>query len=264
VSERACEACGADNRATARFCRRCGEAIDDAAPLPAAALAPTASVAAAFDNPTSTDPLAPLYPVAGFFGTALGAHAIAAFAVRAAGVTHADAQVGLSFLVAFLAVVFAATEPGTFSTLVARPRPSPSLVTVVGPAIAGLAVAAAYLAVLFVVARVPRLGLLEGFGAESWPRWLGIALICVVAPASEELAFRGYVLGRLGRVLRQRDALVLQAALFSALHLAPLSLPSHFMLGLVFGHVRARTGSLIPGMLLHAGWNAAVVALGHA
>jgi hypothetical protein len=210
------------------------------------------------------DPLAPLYPVAAFFGTALGAHAVAAFAVRAADVARADAQVGLSFLVALLAFAFAATEPGTFSTLVARPRPSPSLFAVAGPAIAGLAVAVAYLAVTFGVGGAPRLGLLEGFGVGGPPRWLGVALVCVVAPLSEELAFRGYVLARLSRVLKPRDALVLQAALFSALHLAPLSLPSHFVLGLVFGHVRARTGSLLPSVLLHVAWNAAAVGLGQA
>jgi membrane protease YdiL (CAAX protease family) len=37
--------------------------------------------------------------------------------------------------------------------------------------------------------------------------------------------------------------------------------PTHFAMGLIFGWLRMRTGSLLPGMLLHAAWNAANIVL---
>ena len=87
-----------------------------------------------------------------------------------------------------------------------------------------------------------------------------LVLACVVAPIVEELAFRGYMLTRLEEVLSPTEAMVIQAALFSVLHLAPAVFISHFGLGLAFGLVTRRTGSLYPAMALHAAWNAIAVA----
>ena len=76
---------------------------------------------------------------------------------------------------------------------------------------------------------------------------------------TEELAFRGVIQSSLERVLNARDAWLIQAALFSVLHLYPLIFPSHFLMGLCFGYMRRRSRSIYPGMLLHACWNALVV-----
>jgi membrane protease YdiL (CAAX protease family) len=75
----------------------------------------------------------------------------------------------------------------------------------------------------------------------------------------EELAFRGIIQSALERVVGWREAWVIQAALFSVLHLLPLSFPSHFLIGLYLGYVRLRSKSLYPGMVLHGSWNAFVV-----
>ena len=64
---------------------------------------------------------------------------------------------------------------------------------------------------------------------------------------------------QLDRVLAPREALVVQAVLFAALHFSPLSIPSHFVIGIVFGILRRKTGSLYPPIVLHALWNGAVL-----
>lgn len=82
---------------------------------------------------------------------------------------------------------------------------------------------------------------------------------CLVAPVAEELCFRGYILGKLERTLGPTDALVIQAALFSVLHLAPMSFVSHFIIGLALGQLARTTRSLYPSMAVHAAWNALVL-----
>ncbi|MEO8064468.1 MAG: type II CAAX endopeptidase family protein [Pseudomonadota bacterium] len=91
--------------------------------------------------------------------------------------------------------------------------------------------------------------------------WQLLAL-CSLAPAVlEEIAFRGIIFDRLSRVLGEREGWVVQAALFSVLHLSPVIFPTHFAMGLIFGWLRMRTGSLIPGMILHGAWNATIILL---
>jgi len=96
---------------------------------------------------------------------------------------------------------------------------------------------------------------LPSFRDHGWPPWSAIVLISVCPAIFEELAFRGFLLERLVPLMGQRDALLLQATLFSILHLSIPILLSHFVMGLGLGFVRLRTGSLLPGMLLHGVWN---------
>lgn len=93
----------------------------------------------------------------------------------------------------------------------------------------------------------------------GWPLWAILALISVSPAVFEEIAFRGVIQSSLERVLNGRDAWLIQAALFSVLHLTPLSFPSHFIMGLCFGYLRRRSRSVYPGMVLHGAWNALVV-----
>lgn len=95
--------------------------------------------------------------------------------------------------------------------------------------------------------------------AAGWPAWT-VYVLTVVQPAIfEEAAFRGVVLDRLRHALGESEAWLVQAAMFSVLHLMPLIFPSHFLMGLLFGWLRMRSGSLYPSMLAHAAWNAWVV-----
>jgi len=96
---------------------------------------------------------------------------------------------------------------------------------------------------------------------HGYALWQLLVLYSLVPAVCEEIAFRGVIFDRLHRVLGEREAWLVQAALFSVLHLMPVIFPTHFAMGLIFGWLRMRTGSLIPGIILHAAWNAANILL---
>lgn len=94
---------------------------------------------------------------------------------------------------------------------------------------------------------------------HGWPPVASYLLIAIVAPLSEEMAFRGLIQTRLTRWVGDREAWWVQAALFGVVHLLPLMFLTHSAMGLVLGWIRRRTESLYPGMLVHALWNGWVV-----
>jgi membrane protease YdiL (CAAX protease family) len=67
-------------------------------------------------------------------------------------------------------------------------------------------------------------------------------------------------MSRLEKVGSVREALIIQAAMFSVLHMFPAIFISHFIIGIILGAVRLRSGSLYPGMLIHAVWNGIAIA----
>jgi membrane protease YdiL (CAAX protease family) len=90
-----------------------------------------------------------------------------------------------------------------------------------------------------------------------------LVLLCtamvLAAPLFEELLFRGFVLEGL-RVsgVASWMAVAISAALWAVIHLQ-YELPEMtlvFLLGLVLGTARVRTGSLLPSVLGHVAWNA--------
>ena len=103
------------------------------------------------------------------------------------------------------------------------------------------------------------ISLLADYKAHNWPIWSAFILICLLPGIFEELAFRGYIQTRLERVGDAREALVIQAAMFSVLHILPAVFISHLVIGLILGIVRNRSQSLYPGMLIHIAWNAIVL-----
>ena len=74
----------------------------------------------------------------------------------------------------------------------------------------------------------------------------------IVIPIAEEAGFRGGKLDALRRHLPAKWANVMQASLFALLHLEWTSWPTLFVMGLVTGSLRSRTGGLAAGILLHA------------
>jgi ABC-2 type transport system permease protein/sodium transport system permease protein len=97
---------------------------------------------------------------------------------------------------------------------------------------------------------------------------LPLQLFClaVVPAVAEELFFRGFLLnGLLSRSRGQTAPLLLSSVLFAAAHLIPdLALerfPGTLLLGLLLGFVRLRSGSVLPGMLLHAVNNGLLLSL---
>jgi membrane protease YdiL (CAAX protease family) len=128
--------------------------------------------------------------------------------------------------------------------------------------------AAGLLQVQYVVWRVPPdvLPLFESLHArlDLWPPWqaaLSLVAIALGPALSEEVAFRGAVLGTLRRPLGDRGAVLASAALFGLIHLWPAGyrVPFALALGLALGALRLRTGSIVPGILAHATLNTTTV-----
>lgn len=88
----------------------------------------------------------------------------------------------------------------------------------------------------------------------------------IIAPVMEEIVFRGVLQTAVMRLMggRRWPAVLATALVFAAIH-APV-VPIHglgplFVLGLVWGYVYERTGSLLTPILSHAVFNAANIAL---
>jgi membrane protease YdiL (CAAX protease family) len=84
-------------------------------------------------------------------------------------------------------------------------------------------------------------------------------VIAVVPAFVEEIAFRGMLQGRLNALLGLRSGMLLTALSFALCHFSPAVLPIHFGLGLYLGWLRQRSGSILPGMLLHCAYNSLVL-----
>ncbi len=92
-----------------------------------------------------------------------------------------------------------------------------------------------------------------------------IVLALVFAPLGEELLFRGLLEGQLLGILDLWMAVAIPALLFSLVHAIPFSgspraflytlLASALLIGLLAGYLRAISGSLLPAVAVHAGFN---------
>ena len=98
---------------------------------------------------------------------------------------------------------------------------------------------------------LPDVRYLDSFMRGDWGFGWAVVAICVMPGIFEELAFRGVIFGALQRVLGSTEALLVSALMFAILHLSVPSMPHLFLMGVVLGWLRLRTGSLLPGMLTH-------------
>ena len=92
----------------------------------------------------------------------------------------------------------------------------------------------------------------------GWVVFSALAL-AVWTPIAEETFFRGFILRGLANRWRVTPALIVSAAVFAALHLAPALLLPVFVTGLLLGFLYHRTGSLWPCIAVHAAQNLAAV-----
>ena len=80
----------------------------------------------------------------------------------------------------------------------------------------------------------------------------GIISITIMAPLVEEFLFRGAIQGHLLRKgMNPWAALFIASAIFGIIHMNPIQIPFAFAIGLIFGWLYYRTGSLIPGIVGH-------------
>ena len=80
----------------------------------------------------------------------------------------------------------------------------------------------------------------------------GIISITIMAPLVEELLFRGAIQGHLLRKgMNPWGALFIASAIFGIIHMNPIQIPFAFAIGMIFGWLYYRTGSLVPGIVGH-------------
>ncbi len=94
------------------------------------------------------------------------------------------------------------------------------------------------------------------FQHQSRPELVLIVLgVGLAAPVCEEFFFRGVFQRALMTKLEPSVAIVVTALLFSAFHLDPVGFLARFELGVVFGLLAWRSGSVWPGIAAHAANN---------
>jgi membrane protease YdiL (CAAX protease family) len=85
-----------------------------------------------------------------------------------------------------------------------------------------------------------------------------VLFIAVLPGVIEELLFRGYVQRRLLERWHPATAILVSSTLFALVHLQPHHVVFAFPLGVWFGVIAWRTGSVYPSMLCHAFVNGGV------
>lgn len=101
------------------------------------------------------------------------------------------------------------------------------------------------------------------FSSARDPGFLGITVATVVllAPAAEEMLFRGALFGWLRGRIPLVVAAVVSAAIFAGAHLSLAAFVYLFVFGLAAAAVYQRTGSTLNSFLMHACQNALAVAV---
>ena len=148
--------------------------------------------------------------------------------------------------------VWASHCPITTTLALRRPPLRPTL------KLAGVALAVILIANLIldpILNASQRQGIAPTHDPRSTHQWVVLAIAVVglvfVAPAAEELVFRGLGFASLGRF-----ALPLTTILFAVAHGLPVLLLPVGIAGLALGLLRQRSGSVLPGMGVHMTLNA--------
>lgn len=84
-------------------------------------------------------------------------------------------------------------------------------------------------------------------------RW-GYVAVGILVPIAEEVVFRGAILRTLLQLFARRSAwiaIVVSALLFGLAHGNMAQFPHAFLMGLLLGWMFVRTGSIVPGIVLH-------------
>ncbi len=96
---------------------------------------------------------------------------------------------------------------------------------------------------------------------EGSPLWATLLSVSVFAPLFEEWLCRGMILRGLLTRMKPSTAIVISAAFFAILHMNPWQAIPAFCLGVLFGFVYYKTGSLKLTMLMHCVNNTMAVVL---
>jgi membrane protease YdiL (CAAX protease family) len=106
----------------------------------------------------------------------------------------------------------------------------------------------------------------QGLVPDAWdssraaPFLANAAVVTLVAPFVEELLYRGLGYGLLTPFLGPWPAILVTGVAFGLAHGLVLGLPVLSIFGVTLGWLRYKTGSVYPGMVVHALFNAAALA----
>lgn len=130
-----------------------------------------------------------------------------------------------------------------------------------GPGLlSGAALAPAlYLAVTLMLMALPEAWLesySEASAGISGGGVIGLIAVVLVAPVVEEFIFRGLIMTRLAGAMPGWLAVMVSAAIFGVCHGHPVWFAYAFVLGVVFGLMDLRLGSIWPSILAHMVFNA--------
>jgi membrane protease YdiL (CAAX protease family) len=245
-----CVKCGVALRTAALYCARCGTRISTVELEPQAVIEPAGSSVDRWQELRVVGWLYGLLLVTSlFFGIAYFVNPTGDFG---AWDSLVSGIVICTFAVQYRNEILALLRPSTFDR---NARRMLAIATVIQFGLLG--------AVFYLLEQtgIPFERITDEMPRHHYALWQLLALYSLAPAVFEEIAFRGIIFDRLRRVLGEQEGWLVQAALFSVLHLSPVIFPTHFAMGLIFGWLRVRTRSLIPGMILHAAWNAANILL---
>lgn len=89
--------------------------------------------------------------------------------------------------------------------------------------------------------------------------WLAFALTVLLAPVIEEIVFRGVLFPAIKKRYGLISGVVISSLVFTLVHIDPINMISVLPLGIFLAIMYQRTGSIYPGMILHASWNLMVL-----
>lgn len=103
----------------------------------------------------------------------------------------------------------------------------------------------------------PQLNLIYMTRDQASPLLIAGLLLLIIAPA-EEIFWRGYVQDKLGDIFSKKVAMRITILLYVLVHIwamNPMLLLAALVLGVHWGYMYYRFGSLIPGIISHALWD---------
>ncbi len=239
-----CPACSRPVRPGASFCGGCG------APLPL-------QVADAPEEPAN--PWRRIVPAIWLWVLLLAVNGVVGIYVRIAGTYSPSLLVVAELLGIPIVLLCGFRFRGSWAKLL---RPGPLGARSLLFAAAALGVIFVWMTGYFFLANllgVEALNEAEDFLGAGWPVWAMLGVGSLLPAVIEEVAFRGVIQAAFEEVGNAREAILIQAGMFAFLHLSPVIFVSHFGFGVVLGYLRLRSRSLLPGMLVHALWNAWVI-----
>ena len=94
---------------------------------------------------------------------------------------------------------------------------------------------------------------------EGTDQILALVSTAILAPITEEIVYRGYMLNRLLEWFKERDSILISTALFAVGHVSILWIAYAFAMGLLLTKVSIEEDNIAYSIALHIGFNASVV-----